>query len=265
MSERADCALRAAEAGAAVASGAFRDGIAVETKRDKTDVVTQADRDAQAAVASTIQEAFPDDPIVGEEDDEHGTIPESGPGWVIDPIDGTNNFVRGIHCWTTSVAASIDGEAVAGASVAPALDDIYLLDDGVAYRNGNELSVSNRSDPEEFTVVPTVWWPQDRREEYSEICRGIVERFGDMRRFGSAQLALGLCAAGAVDAVVTNVEANPWDSLVGAALVETAGGTVTDVDGKPWRHDSRGVVASNGEAHDLVVETAREAEAVADR
>ncbi|WP_336135773.1 inositol monophosphatase family protein [Natronomonas amylolytica] len=264
MSERADCALRAAEAGGAVAVGSFREGIAVETKADKTDVVTQADRDAQDAVVATIRDDYPEDAIVGEENDELRAVPDSGAAWVIDPIDGTNNFVRGIRMWATSVAATIDGEAVAGASVCPALEDTYLLDEGEAYRNGEQISVSDRTDPEAFTVVPTVWWPHERREEYAAICRGIVERFGDMRRFGSAQLALALCAAGAVEGVVTNVEANPWDSVVGAGLVEAAGGTVTDIHGEPWRHDSRGLVASNGEAHDLVLAAAREAEAEAD-
>jgi myo-inositol-1(or 4)-monophosphatase len=264
MSERADCALRAAEAGGAVAFGSFRDGIAVETKADKTDVVTQADHDAQETVVTTIREDYAEDAIVGEEDDELRDVPNSGPAWIIDPIDGTNNFVRGMQMWTTSVAATVDGEAVAGASVCPALEDTYLLDESEASRNGDVLSVSDETDPEAFTVVPTIWWPQKRRGEYAAICRGIVERFGDMRRFGSAQLELALCAAGAVEGVVTNVEANPWDSVVGAGLVEAAGGTVTDIDGNPWRHDSRGLVASNGEAHDLVLAAAREAEAKAD-
>lgn len=261
MSERADCALRAAEAGGAVAIDSFREGIAVETKGEKTDVVTQADRDAQRQVIATIQESYPDDPVVGEEEDEAKVVPDDGPAWVIDPIDGTNNFVRGIQWWATSVAATVDGEAVAGATVAPSLGDTYLLDSETAYLNGEEIAVSGRTDPEEFVVVPTVWWEFDRRAEYAAACRGITDRFGDMRRFGSAQLALALCAAGSVDGVVTNVAANPWDSLVGAALVEAAGGVVTDADGNPWRHDSQGLVASNGEAHEAVVAAAQDAEA----
>ena len=260
MSERADCALRAAEAGGTVALGSFREDVPVETKGEKTDVVTQADRDAQREVVVTIRETFPGEPVVGEEDEDRSALPESGPAWVVDPIDGSNNFVRGIRQWATSVAATVDGEAVAGATVCPALGDTYRVDGGTASRNGEALSVSDRTDPEEFTVVPTVWWGFDRRDEYAAVCRGIVERFGDMRRFGSAQLELALCAAGAVDAVVTNVRANPWDSLVGVALVEAAGGVVTDVAGDPWRHDSRGLVASNGEAHGVVLEAVRETE-----
>ena len=260
MSERADCALRAAEAGGAVALESFRGDITVETKSGKTDVVTQADRDAQRRVRATIREAYPDDPVVGEEDGEVSAVPDEGPAWIIDPIDGTNNYVRGVPVWTTSVAATVDGEAVAGASICPALGDTFLLENETARFNGEVFSVSDRTDPETFAVVPTMWWGFDRREEYAGICRGVVERFGDLRRYGSAQYALALCATGAVDGVVTNVRAAPWDSVVGAGLIEAAGGTVTDIDGDPWRHDSTGLVASNGEAHGAVLEAARAAE-----
>ena len=259
MSERANCALRAAEAGAAVALESFRDGVAVETKSGKTDVVTQADRDAQRQVTAAIREAYPDDPVIGEEDEGTSTVPDEGPAWIIDPIDGTNNYVRGVPVWTTSVAAAVDGDPVAGASVCPALGDTFLLEDGTALCNGEEASVSDRTDPEAFAVAPTMWWEFDRREEYVGTCRGVLERFGDMRRYGSAQYALGLCATGALDAVVTNVEAFPWDSVVGAGLVEAAGGVVTDIEGESWRHDSTGLVASNGEAHEAVLSAAREA------
>lgn len=258
MDERADSALRAAEAGASVAMDSFRgDDVDVETKAGKTDVVTQADRDAQARVVDAIRERFPDEVVVGEENEQAGAVPNGEPAWVVDPIDGTNNYVRGLRAWSTSVAATVDGEAVAGATVCPALGDTYRLEAGTATRNGEVLSVSGRTDPEAFTVVPTVWWEHDRRAEYVAACRGIVERFGDMRRIGSTQLELALCAAGGIDAVVTNVRTHPWDTLVGAGLVEAAGGVVTDVDGEPWRHDRRGLVASNGEAHDEVLEAAR--------
>lgn len=263
MDGRADCTLQAAEAGAAVALDSFRTNhAAVETKDWETDVVTQADRDAQARVVDVIRERFPEEAIVGEEDPEGGAVPAEGPAWVVDPIDGTNNYVRGLRSWATSVAATVDGEVVAGATVCPALDDTYCLAAESATRDGDELSVSDRSDPRTFTVAPSVWWPPDRRAEYAAACRGIVDRFGDMRRLGSTQLELALCAAGGLDAVVTNVETSPWDTLVGAGLVEAAGGVVTDVAGEPWRHDRRGLVASNGAAHDVVLEAARAPEAV---
>ena len=261
MSRRTERAVRAAEAGAETAARSFRTGIAVETKGEKTDVVTQADRDAQRRVKEVINEEFEEDPIVGEEDETPSTVPDEGPAGIVDPIDGTANYVRGVGVWTTSVVATVDGEPVGGATVCPDLGDTFRLESGDAFRNGQQLSVSERSDPEEFFVVPTIWWDFDRRDEYAAACRGIVEQFGDMRRFGSAQFELGLCAAGAVEAVVTNVRANPWDTVLGVGLVRAAGGTVTNVHGDLWRHDSRGLVASNGQAHDVVLDAVREIEA----
>ncbi|ELZ94257.1 putative inositol-1(or 4)-monophosphatase / fructose-1,6-bisphosphatase [Haloferax mucosum ATCC BAA-1512] len=258
LDARADRAQRAARDGGAVARRAFRTGIAVENKGGKTDVVTQADRDAQRRVVERIRGAFPNDAIVGEEADELKSVPEDGPAWVVDPIDGTNNFVRNTPIWATAVAAVVDGEPVAAANSLPAFEDLYAADDEAAYRNGEEISVSARDDPETCSVCPTFWWDYDARDEYAAATRAIVTRFGDLRRYGSMQVALSFVADGALDGVITNKQANPWDSVSGAHLVRMAGGTVTDLDGNEWRHDSQGLVASNGHVHDAVLDAARE-------
>ena len=256
---RREVALRAAEAGAAVAAERFRTDIEVETKTGKTDVVTAADRLAQERVVETVREDS-DAPIVGEEDGQRGALPPEGPAWVVDPIDGTNNFVRGIRYFCTSVASAADGDPVAGATVLPALGDRYTFGPDGVERNGERIAVSDRSDPETFTVSPTIWWARDRREEYAATSRAIVERFGDMRRVGCAQATLAMVADGALEGAVTNVVTNPWDTLVGVGLVRAAGGVVTDIHGDPWTHDARGLVASNGQAHDAVLAAARAAE-----
>jgi myo-inositol-1(or 4)-monophosphatase len=259
---RADRAQRAARDGGAVAHRAFRTGIDVETKGGKTDVVTQADRDAQRRVVERIHAAFPDEPIVGEEDDELKEVPESGPSWIVDPIDGTNNFVRDVPMWATAVAALVDGEPVAAANALPAFEDLYAADESGAYRNGHEITVSERDDPELCTVVPTFWWGFEERDEYAAATEAVVSRFGDLRRYGSMQVCLSLLADGSLDGVFTNKQANSWDSVAGAYLVRQAGGTVTDLDGDDWRHDSDGIVASNGHVHDHVLAAARD---IADR
>jgi myo-inositol-1(or 4)-monophosphatase len=251
-------AERAARAGAAVAADGFRDGIAVETKDGKTDVVTEADRQSQRRVVEVVRETFPDDAIVGEEEEELKTVPESGPAWVIDPIDGTNNFVRDIRVWATSVAAVVDGEAVAAVNVLPALGDTYVAGPDGVTRNGHPVSVREQADPEQCAVAPTVWWDFDARDEYAAACEAIVTRFGDMRRFGCAQASLSLVAGGSLDGVLTNVDPHPWDSVAGAFMIERAGGTVTGLDGEPWRHDSPGLVASSGACHDAVLAAARD-------
>jgi len=259
--ERAEVAVAAARSGAAVAESHFRTDIDVETKDGKTDVVTQADRDAQAAVVDAIRERFDGDAVVGEEDDELKSVPESGAAWVVDPIDGTNNYVAGSRYWATSVAAVVDGEPVAAANVAPALGDTYVAGPEGVRRNGEPVAVSAGSDPETLVGVPTIWWGFDRRAEYAAACRAVVERFGDLRRFGCAQLALASVADGAIGGTFTNVYANPWDTIAGVHLVREAGGRVTDLEGDRWRHDSRGLVASNGAVHGDVLAAARAADA----
>lgn len=260
--DRRAVALEAANAGARVALDSFRDGIAIDTKEGKTDIVTQADRDAQAAVISVIEEEFPADEIVGEESGARKTVPEQGPAWVIDPIDGTNNYVRGLREWGTSVAAVVDGEPVAAATVLPALGDTYVGGPDAVTRNGQTIAVSDRTDPELCAVTPTIWWGFDRRDEYGTIATQIIEGFADLRRVGCAQASLAMLAEGAIDGVVTNVKPNPWDSIAGVFLVRRAGGKVTDVSGDPWQVDSQGLVASNGHIHDKLLDVAQAADAV---
>ena len=257
--ERAAVAERAARAGAAVANDHFRSGIAVETKGED-DVVTEADRAAQRTVIEEIRESYPDDAIVGEEEDERKTVPEAGAAWVIDPIDGTHNYVRDVRVWATAVAAVVDGEPVATAIVAPALGDTYTADADGAYRDGEPISVSDASEPRAATVDPTIWWDYDARDEYARACEAIVTRFGDMRRLGAAQVVLPTVAAGGLEGTITNVAANPWDTVAGVFAIRQAGGRVTDLDGNRWRHDSKGLVASNGTLHEELLAAANEIE-----
>lgn len=254
--ERAAVAERAARAGAAVASERFRSDIAVERK-GKDDVVTEADRAAQRTVIEAIREAFPSDAVVGEEEDERKTVPDEGAAWVIDPIDGTNNYVRGIRVWGTAVAAVVDGEPVAAATVAPALGDVYTADADGAYRNGEPMTVSDVDDPRRGAVDPTLWWDFDSRDEYARACEAVVRRFNDLRRLGAAQIVLPTVAAGGLEGTLSNLRANPWDSVAGVFMVRQAGGRATDLAGDRWRHDSAGLVVSNGALHDEVLAAAR--------
>ena len=256
--ELADITRESADAGAAVAMDLFRTALAVETKDGKTDVVTRADHEAHDAVVARIEDAVPGAAIYGEEGRTVETIPTEGVVWVIDPIDGTNNYVRGNRRWATSVVCLLDGQPVAAANVLPAMGDSYFGTPEGVTRNGDPVSVSDRSDPELFEVVPTIWWGFDRRDEYGLATSAIVSRFGDLRRPGSAQASLSLLAAGTVDGVITNVQTNPWDTIAGAAMVEWAGGTVTDLDGEDWTYESRGLVASNGRAHEEVLAATQE-------
>ncbi|MFB6121773.1 MAG: inositol monophosphatase [Halobacteriaceae archaeon] len=253
QTDRASVALTAARRGGEAARAQFREGVAVETKGRATDYVTAADREAQRRVVETVREAFPEDAVVGEEDGHDRPLPESGAAWVVDPIDGTGNYVRNLPMWATSVAAVVDGETVAAANVMPALDDEVVLADGEVERNGDPMAVSEQTAPETFHVAPTLWWERDERDTYADVCEGLVTRFDDLRRYGSAQFALSAVATGAIEAAVSTEAGHPWDTVAGVAMVRAAGGVVTDPRGERWHPDSEGLVASNGEAHDAVL------------
>lgn len=250
-------AERAATAGAELAVDVFRTGIDADTKASNTDLVTEADRNAQARVIEVIEAEYPDEPIVGEEDDAPKTVPEEGPAWIVDPIDGTTNFVNDIRVWGTAVAAVRDGEPVGAAVVLPALGDSYTADREAAYLNGTAISVSETSEPEVATVSPLMLWDADNRAQYAAATRELVRRYADLRRFGSAQATLALIAAGSLDGGFTNLVSYPWDSVAGVHLVRQAGGTVTDRHGDRWRHDSEGLVVSNGRLQDSLLAATR--------
>ena len=258
-----ELAVAAAREGGAAADERFRGSVAVETKAHKNDLVSAADAAAQERVVERLREAS-DAPVVGEEDEERTAIPEDGLAWVVDPIDGTANYLRGLRVWTTTVAAVEDGEPVAGATVMPALDDEYVAGSGGTTLNGEPVTVSERDDVETFAVAVLGWGPHGQREAYSRLSSAVVEECGDMRRFGSMQSALAFVASGGLEAAVTTRQPNPWDSVAGVHLVREAGGTVTDLDGEPWRHDSTGLVASNGCAHESVLGVVQDVVAAVD-
>lgn len=263
---------RAARAGGAVARDAFRGPLTVDTKADKNDLVTDADRETQRQIVHTIAEEFPDEPFVCEEEPdteaietaENGSnsppsqrtgpmveaVPDTGPCWVVDPIDGTANFARGSVLWASSVAAVVDGETVAAATYLPAVQDIYTAGPDSATRNGQRLVVSDRTDPETFAVALVAAWSADRSERFGGLARTINQRFGDSRRYGTLQGTLGFVASGELEAAVTTEPTTAWDTLAGVKLVRSAGGVVTDLHGDHWTIGSDGLVASNGEAHE---------------
>lgn len=258
-----ETATAAATAGGTVALEHFGTDLSVDNKGESdepmgpADVVTETDRETQRCVVSVLTEADPTATIVGEENDARKTIPETGRAWVIDPIDGTFNFIRGVHYWTTSVAATVDGEPVAACSVVPALDRTYTADDSNASLDGNTISVSNRLAWESTTVAPIIPPSYGERTAYSDGVGELVEQFGSTVRYCSAQVTLALIARGALDGAVTPQRPNPWDSLAGVQLIRQAGGVVTDLDGERWTINSDSMVASNGQIHEQLLETAQ--------
>lgn len=252
---RDETAKRAAIEGAEVAHQLFRTDLDVGTKESVMDFVTRADTETQQRVVDTIREEYPNATIVGEEGDERKSVPAGDDVWVIDPIDGTSNFVHDFQLWTTTVAAVHDGETVGATTVVPALGDTYTAGPTDAVINGSSMSVSQKTEVTKFKVAAVLRYGPERDHVFGDLLDTLIQRFGDLRRLGSAQLTLGLVASGSLDAAVsTQPHPNPWDTIAGVYLVERAGGTVTDIRGDPWEPAADGLVASNGESHDEVLE-----------
>ena len=252
--ERLAACRTAAERGGDVALESFRTGLAVESKAGPMDAVTEADRAAQRTVVEFLGDRYPDDPVVGEEEDAPKEVPEAGPAWVVDPIDGTNNYVAGNRTWVTSVAFVRDGEGVAAANVMPATGETYAAGaDGVT-RNGDPATTSGRTDPETFLVHPIFGFTSRHRRELVAAINTTMTEFGDTRRAGSAQAALSGVACGELEAAVSTVRLHDWDTVAGVHLVRRAGGVVTDARGDRWAPGADGLLASNGEAHERLVE-----------
>jgi len=262
---RAAVAERAARAGGVVARESFRESVAVETKADKNDLVTEIDRDAQRQVIATIRQEFPSARLVCEEESlpvgaEDVTllesVPESGDAWVIDPIDGTGNYVREIPRWATCVASVTDGEGVGVATYLPAEEDMYAAGPESVTRNGESIRVSDRTDPETFVVAMIGRWSVQPASRSARLVEETLDRFGNVRRTGSMQATLALVAAGGYDAAIMPDPPEPWDSIAGVHLIRRAGGTATNLDGDRFTHDDDALVVSNDRCHDRVVEAA---------
>ena len=265
---RAAVAERAARAGGVVARDSFRESLDIETKAHRNDLVTAADRDAQRQAITTVRQEFPDARFVGEEESRPvgaedvpllEAVPETGDAWVIDPIDGTGNYVRGNPRWATVVAAVTDGDPVGVATYLPAHEELYAAGPDSVTRNGDPVQVSDRTDPETFVVGIVGRWSIHPPARPANLVESTLDRFANVRRAGSMQATLALVAAGAFDAAIMPDPPEPWDSIAGVHLVQQAGGTATNLAGEDWHHDDDGLLVSNGHCHDRLVAAAEEA------
>lgn len=220
----------AREAGA-LASRMRAEGVSVaDTKSSPTDVVTEADRAAEELLRERLLAARPDDAVLGEEgDDVAGT---SGVRWVLDPVDGTVNFLYGLPHWAVSVAAARDDEVVAGVVVAPALGREYdAVRGGGARLDGRELRVRDSgADPGRWLVGTGFSYRPDVRRRQGRAVAELLTRVRDVRRDGSCALDLCAVASGSLDAYV---EEGPhwWDHAAGGLVAREAGARLEVVPG----------------------------------
>lgn len=228
VDELVDLAHRsAASAGALLRDERPRE-LEVTAKSSPTDVVTQMDRAAEEHLAAMILRERPGDAILGEEG---GTRPGSTPvTWIVDPLDGTTNYLYGVPLWSVSVGVAVAGEVVAGVVCAPELDLTYVAGRGRGAREESRrgtrtLQASGVTDLGQSLLSTGFGYDSDQRRRQAEALVTVAPRVRDVRRLGSAAIDLCWVAAGLTDAYVES-RLNPWDVAAGALIAREAGARV---------------------------------------
>ncbi|WP_419846890.1 inositol monophosphatase family protein [Candidatus Poriferisocius sp.] len=229
----------------------------ITAKSSRTDLVTDMDLACEAAIVDFLTAHRPDDGVMGEEGS--GRDGTSGVRWIIDPIDGTVNFVHGHVGFGVSVAAETDGQVVAGAVIDPMLDETFTAHRGGGARcNGSPITVRPDGDPALALVATGFSYAHERRPRQAEVLGELLPLIGDIRRVGGAAVDLCTVACGRVDAFF-EVGLNPWDYAAGALIAEEAGAVVQDLKGGPPSSDF--VFAASPGVADTLLKLLREAEA----
>lgn len=247
MSHRAlDAAVDAARAAGRIALKYYRGGFEVALKTDDTPV-TQADREAEQAIVEILGRAFPDYGVLGEEFGGRGPKDRR---WIVDPIDGTKNFVRGIPIWATLIALEEGGEITVGVIHNPVTGDLYTgRRGGGAFLNGEPIHVSDIAGLEGACLCHAGLGVVRKTGYWDGFVR-LVDATDRQRGFGD-YVGYGLVAEGKVE-IYAELDLKPWDLAPCKLLVEEAGGRFTDWDGRPTIYTGT-ALATNGRLHDAVL------------
>lgn len=224
----------------------FKPNIEVSLKDDKTPV-TIADTEAEKIIISTIRQAFPTHDFLGEESGIR--VPKSDYLWIIDPIDGTKNYIRGIPLFTTEIALMEKGKLVLGVSNAPALKDLMYAQKGQgAYSNDKPVHVSSRDLKDSYMSFGDLTKFQQNNE--LEALLRIDQEIQGSRGFGDCW-SYHLLAQGKIDIMIEHPKI--WDIAAVSVIVEEAGGKVTDFKGQPVNLNITSSLATNGKLHEAIL------------
>jgi myo-inositol-1(or 4)-monophosphatase len=224
-------AVRVARAAGELLLARFGSAVAgLATKSSATDLVSDADRDAEALIVSVLRRERPGDAIVAEE----GGGGDAGAGrtavrWMVDPLDGTTNFLWSIPHWGVSVAALDDAGPLAGAVVDPCRGEAFTAARGAGARlNGASLRLGDGPALAEALIGTGFNYDREERGRQGAVAAGLLPDVRDVRRFGSAALDLAWLAAGRLDGYY-ETGLQPWDWAAGSLLVIEAGGALEEV------------------------------------
>jgi len=245
-----ELAVHVARIGGDIVREGFASGARVDYKR-QFDPVTEVDQRAESAILAVLRSERPDDGILAEE---AGGASVPGRHWIVDPLDGTVNFVHGIPHVSVSVALFDGVEGIVGVIFDPLRDEMFTAADGSGARlNGSGITVSAEADLERSVVA--TGFPYDHglyADGYAATVGAVLARVNGIRRFGSAALDLAWVAAGRYEAY-WELGIAPWDQAAGMVIAREAGGRVTEPNGAESTPGSGMIVSSNGRIHDALL------------
>ncbi|XEC93890.1 inositol monophosphatase family protein [Paenibacillus tarimensis] len=243
----------------------------LDIKYSSHDLVTEVDKGSEKMIRTLIRTHFPHHSFLGEEGVEAG--PEASKKalqhvmdeeylWIVDPIDGTTNFVHGFPFFVVSIALAHKGEVIVGVVYDPCRDEMFVAEKGKgAYVRGKRMQVASAQTLKESLVA--TGFPADHHYALKVNLKGvqaIAPQVRNIRIAGSAALHLAYVAAGRLNGF-WEIGLNSWDLAAGVLLVQESGGIVTDTVGKPYDLGVRNVLATNGAIHDELREALQKAEA----
>jgi myo-inositol-1(or 4)-monophosphatase len=232
----------------------------VVREKGRADLVTDADLASQIAIQQYLAERYPAHGFLGEEADasRHRPTPDAPPTWIVDPIDGTTNYVHDCPLYCISIGLQVAGELVVGAVYDPSRQEMFAAAKGHgAWLNQRRLQTSRAARLEEALLA--TGFPPDMRghEETLEWWRYFSFRARSLRRTGSTALNMAYVAAGRFDGYFA-FDNHVWDVAGATVLVREAGGTVTNIDGTPYDAYTPDALATNGPLHPVLVQVFRE-------
>ena len=254
--ELRDAAVVGARAGARVLLGYFRAGDIQVREKGAYDLVSRADHESEETVIAEIRRRFPDHHILAEESGV--SAGSSQYEWLIDPLDGTSNYVQGLPVFSVSVACRHQGRVVAGAVLDPVGDNLFTaIAGGGAEWNGQPMRVSRRDRlAGGFLATGYPFRARGALELYLDVFHDVFLEVRSIRRCGSAALDLAYTAAGVYDGFF-EFRLSPWDFAAGVLLIREAGGCVTDLDGGDGFFASGNLVAGPLGLHEELLRIVR--------
>jgi myo-inositol-1(or 4)-monophosphatase len=248
-----EACIAAAQAGGQVLLRYFRKlDPATITEKSKNDVVTQADRESEAVIKAELDRRFPQYSFLGEETGASGGNHRC---WIVDPLDGTLNFVQGFPHWCVSVALWDEEGGIIGCIYDPLREDLFVAVRGEgATWNGQPMTISQQTGLDgAFLATGFAYQLGDRFPAYNRVLTAVFYRAKGIRRAGSAALDLAHTACGIYDGYF-EMGLKKWDIAAGAILVQEAGGLISDWKGEEGWMESGNVVAGNLYVHQELVE-----------